>query len=61
MAIYGYIYLYMQHLNAQEVCETPSQCIHIREASVHYTKLTQVRCSATKHCTKVTYNKVTML
>ena len=28
MAAYGYTYSYMNHLGAQEVCKTFSQCIH---------------------------------
>ena len=48
MALYSHIYLYMHNFVAQEVQETYSQCIHTQEAGVHYTQLTQLRCSATQ-------------
>ena len=48
MAVYGYIYPYVQHLGTQEVCKTLSQCIHTQESGVHYVKLTQLWFNATQ-------------
>ena len=47
IAAYSHIYLYMHHSGAQKVHETSLQRIHTQEAGVYYTKLTQLRCSAT--------------
>ena len=44
MDAYSYIYLYMQHLGAWEVCRIRSQCTHTQEAGECYTKLTQLWC-----------------
>ena len=47
MAIYSHIYSWMHYFSTQEVFETFSQRIHTQEAGEHYTKLIQLRCSAT--------------
>ena len=46
MAAYGHKYVYMQHLGARKMRETSSQHIYTQETGVHYTKLTQLWCSA---------------
>ena len=48
MAEYGYKYPYIQHLDAQNVLETPSQRIHTQETGVCYSNLIQLQCSATQ-------------
>ena len=48
MAAYDHTYSYIYHFGAREVHETSSQRIHMHEASAHYTKLTQLWCSATQ-------------
>ena len=48
MATYGYIYIYMQHLVAQDVRKMSSQCNHNQEAGAYYTKLIQLWYKATQ-------------
>ena len=52
IAAYSHKYPYIHCICAQEVCKTPSQCIHTQEAGEHYTRLTQLQCSATNFHTE---------
>ena len=48
MATYNYVYPYIQHLSAWEVCKILSQRIYTQEAGAYYTKWIQLWCSATQ-------------
>ena len=47
MAIYSYIYPYIQYIYTRMVREMTSQCIYSQEADEHYTKLTKLWCNTT--------------